>query len=239
MTREDIAALYRLQQTDSAIAEREALLAGLDDGSAAQTELDQQQARLEQAQEKLHQQQAEHRDLELELKGVGEEKREKHDRAYGGRVSDVKELSALAQKLQELARNEDRLEEKILTLLDEIEGTEAELAQQQKLVDDLAGRLREITTTNEQQTQRARKELDELRAGREELAPTIDGGLLRQYDELRARLDGVAIVAVEGRVCTGCNVALPRSTEVRGRRGDTVVKCESCRRMLFFGQESE
>jgi len=239
VTREDLAQLYRLQEIDSAIVEREALLAELDDGTSAQAELDQHQAKLEHLQGELHQQRAEQRNLELELKGVEEDKREKHSRAYGGMVSDPKELAALERKLEELERNKERLEDRILALLDDIEAREAEMEQHQQATDQLERRMREIATSCQQQTQRTHNELEELRAKREELAPTIDVNLLGQYDELRQRLGGVAIVAVVGGMCTGCNLAVPRSTEVRARHGNAIVKCESCRRMLYFPLESK
>lgn len=239
MIREDIARLYRLQEIDSAMGEREALLAGLDDGSAAQGELEAQQAKLESLQEQVHRRQAEQRDLELELEGVEEEARDKHDRAYGGTVSAPKELSALERKLEELERSKQRLEDKILGLLEEMEEGEAEVEAQQGLAEEAADRAREITTDYEQKTQRARNELEQLGAGREELVAEVEAGLLGLYEDLRRRLEGVAIVAVKGGVCTGCNVAIPRSTEVRGRRGEMIAKCESCRRMLFFDADSE
>lgn len=239
MTREDIAQLYRLQDIDTAIAEREALLAGLDDGSSAQAELHAQQGKLDALGEQLHQQRAHQRNLELELESVEEEKQDKSDRAYGGTVSDPKELAALDKKLDELERRKGTLEDRILQLLDRIEQGEAEAEEQQKTTDQAAVRLREITTRYEQQTQRARNELEDLTQRRAEVALTVDAALLRQYDDLRQKLEGLAIVAVEGRVCTGCHVAVPRSTEIKATRGDALVKCENCRRMLYFAQEEE
>lgn len=234
MTRDDIARVYQLQGIDTAIAEREALLAGLDDGSSAEAELDAERGKLDALGKQLHQQRAEQRNLELELAGVEEEKQDKTDRAYGGRVSQPKELEALEKKLDELERRKGTLEDRILRLLDRIEQGEAELAQQQETTDQAASRLREITTRYEQEDQRARNELVDLAQKRAEMVPTIDAALVRQYDDLRQKLEGVAIVVVEGGLCMGCHVALPRSTEIKATRGGALVKCENCRRMLYF-----
>ncbi len=241
MIREHIAQLYRLQNIDSAIAEREALLAGLDDGSSARAELEAQQGRLDALEEQLHRQRADQRNLELELESVEEEKRDKSDRAYGGKVSKPKELAALEKKIEELENRKGVLEDRILALLDQIEQSEAELAEQQKTTKQNEDLLREITTKYEQQSQRAGNELEELRRRRAEAAAAIDAGLLRQYDNLRQKLGGIAIVAVEGGMCMGCHVAVPHSTEIRGTRGDGLAKCENCHRILYFpaGQEED
>ena len=61
--------------------------------------------------------------------------------------------------------------------------------------------------------------------------------VLTQYDTLRGRLGGIAIVALNADgVCTGCHVSVSRSNIMRVNLGNVIVKCESCRRMLCVPQ---
>lgn len=237
MIKDDMAVLYQLQQVDSAIDKREALLAGIDDGTVAGQTLAEAQTALDEAAAALKSLQSQHRDLELELQGIDDEKKEKRDRAYSGIVSDPKELTALEAKIESLGRNTDRVEDLILDKLEEIEQAQTAVDEATKIRDAATVARDEIVAVYEHQTQKARAELEVERAKRDELAPDVSPAVLAQYDTLRERLGGIAIVAVtaEG-VCSGCHVSVSRANIMRVNLGNVIVKCESCRRMLCVAQ---
>ncbi|MGD9496781.1 MAG: zinc ribbon domain-containing protein [Armatimonadota bacterium] len=239
MTRDDFARLYDLQGIDSAIHGREVLLSTADDGSAIAAELAAAQAELERLQEQLHQQQARHRKLELDLATILADRKERSDRCYGGAVTDPKELSALARKIDELSRNADRHEDMILELLEEIERTEQAVTAAQSTVDRLTREHGRIVEHYEQATSQARQEIAELQVRRRELVQDIDEGLVREYEVLRARLQGVAVAALRDGRCSVCNVGVPRSRQPMLERGTAVVKCESCRRILVIPETEQ
>lgn len=233
MTVEDLALLYELQQTDSAIDQREALLAGLDDGTLAGEALAAAEAALDEAEAELRKLQTHHRDLELKLKSIDQEKREKSDRAYGGMVSDPKELQALQRKIEELERNTGRVEDDILETLETVEQAQATVEQCTAARDRAQATHLQVTTSFGQQTEKARSELAELRAKRERLAPGVPPALLKTYDQMRERMQGLAIVMVSGSMCTNCKVTVPSASIQRVARGNEIIKCESCRRILY------
>ncbi len=234
MTGEDFHALYELQTIDSAIDARRTLLAEADDGSDAQAALTAAQAELERLEEDVKKKQARQRQLELDLETILAERAEKSERCYGGMVSDPKELSALAAKIDELGRNADRHEDMILALLDELEAAEAALAAQQETVERLNAEHERIVAKFSASTDQAREEIAELEARRAELVPRIDPGLVREYESLRTRFDGVAVAALRDGRCAVCNVAVPHVQQPMIERGVAVVKCESCRRILVI-----
>ena len=237
MIKDDLAVLYQIQQVDSAIDKREALLAGMDDGTAAGQALEEAQAALDEAAAGLKSLQPQHRDLELELQGIDDEKREKRDRAYSGMVGDPKELTSLEAKLEELGRNTDRVEDLILAKLEEIEQAQAAVDDATAARDAATATRDEIVAVYDHQTQKARAELEVERAKREELVPGVSPAVLTQYDTLRERLGGIAIAAVSADgICEGCHVSVSRSNIMRVKLGNVIVKCESCRRMLCVTQ---
>lgn len=237
MTREDAGRLFNLQVIDSSIDERRKLLETVDDGTAAGSALEQARAELEALQNDLRAKQARQRKLELDLETILADRKERSERAYGGTVSDLKELTALEQKIEELGRNADRHEDMILELLDEIETVEAAVAKQQEKVDRLQSEYDRITENYERTTAQARSEIAELEARRAELVAEIDPDLLGQYEELRARFDGVAVAALRDGNCSVCNVAVPRVQHPMIARATSVVRCESCRRILVIPEE--
>ena len=77
--------------------------------------------------------------------------------------------------------------------------------------------------------------LETLEKARAKLSKTIDGRLLRLYERLSKRYDRAVVPVIEHR-CLGCSMAVPTAKRRSGedRRGDSVVVCESCGRILFF-----
>lgn len=237
MTKEDAQRLFELQTTDSAIDDRRRVLAEVDDGSVALAALEEARAQLEALQADLHAKQARQRKLEMDLAAILADRKERSDRAYGGTVSDLKELTALEKKIEELGRNADRHEDMILALLEEIETVEGAVAEQQARVDRLATEHARIAQHYEQTTVQARAEIAELETRRAQLVALIDPELLRQYEELRSRFDGIAVAALRGGTCSVCKVAVPRVQHPIIARANSVVRCDSCRRILVVPEE--
>ncbi|MGC9318469.1 MAG: zinc ribbon domain-containing protein [Armatimonadota bacterium] len=239
MDKQDFNRLYELQRIDSAIDKRRLLLAEIDDGTDALQQLQQARERLSELQENLQQMQARQRKLELDLQTVEAEKQEKSDRAYGGTVSDPKELSALEKKIAELTRNVGRHEDMILELLEEIDEVEEAVEAQQQRVDRLQAQHEEITQTYETTTTRAREEIEQLQGQRQEVVSELDASLVSQYERLRERLGGVAVAAVIDETCQACQVSVPHGRIPMIERGESVVKCENCLRILVIPAEEE
>ncbi|MEA3399924.1 MAG: C4-type zinc ribbon domain-containing protein [Armatimonadota bacterium] len=239
MDKQDFNRLYKLQMIDSAIDRRRELLETIDDGTEVLQRLEQARERLDQLQKSLREMQARHRKLELDLQTVEAEKQEKSDRAYGGTVSDPKELSALEQKIQELTRNVERHEDMILELLEEIDDVEEAVEAQQQRVDRLQTEHDEITETYQTTTAQAREEIEQLQEQRQEVVSELEPALTSQYEQLRERLGGVAVAAVVDETCQACQVAVPHGRIPTIERGDSVVRCENCLRILVIPDEEE
>lgn len=237
MTPEDFQRLYELQMVDRAIARREEILREVDDGTDAAAQLAEDQERLAELEEELRQKQSRQRKLELDLEGVEEEKQEKSDRAYGGTVSDPRELSALQKKIAELERNMHRHEDMVLELLEEIDELEQQTNAQREKVEEGRAEHEKIVANYEETTAQAREEIEEFEARREELTAEIPAQLLSPYENLRKREEGVAVAAVRDGTCGECMVAIPRARWPMIERGTTIVKCEHCRRILVVPEE--
>ena len=232
MTVEDFQRLHELQTLDLGIDERRALLAKADDGSVARTELEIAQGELEELEEQLRQMRSKQRKLELDLEGVQDEKKEKTDRAYGGTISNPKELSALEQKIEELGRNAARHEDMIFEVMEQVEDLETQTNEQSEKVARLQTIYDATVQTYNETTAQARKEIAELEEAREQLVPELPEPLLTQYEQLRARHGGIAVAVLRGGTCAVCNVAVPRARWARIEEGASVFRCESCQRIL-------
>ncbi len=237
MTPEDFQRLYQLQTVDTRIAQRREIIAQADDGTDAGAELEADLAELAELAEELRQKQSRHRKLELDLEGVEAEKEEKTDRAYGGTISNPKELASLEQKIDELDRNVHRHEDMILEILEEIEELEGRANAQREKSEAQRAAHASLVATFEHTTVQGREEIVDLEATREELVAELPPQLLRPYEELRKRESGTAVALLRGGSCSECNLAVPRARQPMVKRGTAIVKCENCRRILVVPGE--
>jgi len=78
------------------------------------------------------------------------------------------------------------------------------------------------------------RDLAESLQARGESATLIPADVAALYEQLRARLGGVAAAPLVNGRCGGCHLALPATEVARLRKepAETLVRCEQCERIL-------
>lgn len=235
MTR--IRQLYELQLVDTRLARLQGALAALDDGSALRARVDQARAAAEVAQTELHDRQARLRDLELELQSTtGKATKVEHD-LYSGRIGNPKELQAMQEDLEALGRQRHRIEDEMLSLMVEIE---RRLEEVRTVESERDARDRELAEHIEEYAARRRMLTGESEATEKQraaLAAAADPDLLRRYERLRDRKDGIAVTEVISGICAACHMTVPEALRVAAQNSDTVHTCEECGRILYVASE--
>jgi predicted nucleic acid-binding Zn-ribbon protein len=83
-----------------------------------------------------------------------------------------------------------------------------------------------------------RKALDQLNHERSQMVARMNPGLYRQYERIRKARRGLAVAeAVDGR-CNACHMAMRPQFSQELKRGDQVMACESCTRLLYYNPPS-
>ena len=81
------------------------------------------------------------------------------------------------------------------------------------------------------------KELSRCLEQRGSTASKVDAGLLSMYERIRKAKDGLAFVLVKGSTCQGCFMELPPQVVNELMKGDKIVTCERCSRLLYWEGE--
>jgi predicted nucleic acid-binding Zn-ribbon protein len=81
--------------------------------------------------------------------------------------------------------------------------------------------------------------LAQLRALREDLCRELPGDVLRRFDGLFRVRGGIAVARVDKDSCAACHVRLRPQVLNLARRGEELVTCESCRRILYVDDSDE
>jgi predicted nucleic acid-binding Zn-ribbon protein len=85
-----------------------------------------------------------------------------------------------------------------------------------------------------QKTAEDQAALKELFAERAGMVAKLDPGLVNNYERIRKTRGGIAIAeAIDGR-CSRCYISLRPQFFQELKRGDKVMTCESCNRILYY-----
>ncbi len=125
-------------------------------------------------------------------------------------------------------------EDEALEALQEADGHGEEEARLTEQVREGQARLADLQAEIDRQTRVYASEIEGLARQRDELRSSISPDILDAYDRQAARHSHTALAEVRDRVCLGCYTQITKQTENLLLRGDKLVHCHSCGRMLLL-----
>lgn len=182
----------------------------------------------------IHELERTQRRLEDEVDRLEAKALDSDSRLYGGQVSALKELQALATEVESLRGRKRGREDELLEVMEAIEPLHAEL-------DRLAGQDAALTHEAEgvagvlaEREGEIDAQLAAEVAARDAVAARVSAELLATYERLRQRLDGVGVARVDAGRCTGCHLSLSavELDSLRRAAGGQPVSHEECGRIL-------
>ena len=234
--KEQLAELYALQKIDSGVDALKRKFAALDKGAGEKTSYDAANAAFKELDHALHGVSGMLKDTELEQKAVEEKRAAEEKKLYSGTVRNPKELTAMQEEVEMLARQRGRLDEKIILLMDEVEMAKQHQLAAKKTLSAARAALKAKLAIAQSAYDEMSAMGQRLMAHRKEAEKKIPAPLLQRYNSLRAANQGVGIAAVvDGNTCDGCRMGLPSQIVTRVRLGKDIETCLNCGRMLCEG----
>jgi len=127
-----------------------------------------------------------------------------------------------------------KAEDRILELMTEsepldrnVKAAELSLTSEKQQVESEKNQARERTGVDQ-------KAAAELMAERAEIVKSVPPPLYQRYERVKASRKGQAIAEVVDGRCTACQIVLRLQYFQDLKRGDTVLSCESCQRILYW-----
>jgi predicted nucleic acid-binding Zn-ribbon protein len=238
-TRTEQRRLLELQQVDTAIRRLRHRRANLPEQQALDDRADlhgRVQSELSAARERLDRLERGQRRHERELDTVERRYASETQRKYSGVIKVPKELEALDAELSSLEGRKSDLEDTLLEIMEQREETEALIATLTEREAALALEVAAAATLRDEAAAEIEEELAKRAAERKVVAADLPDTMLRYYDEIRARKDGVAVAELQQRTCAGCRLELTTTelTEVREQVNHGLARCEQCGRILVL-----
>lgn len=229
--------LLRVQEHDTAadrLRHRRDNLAEVAALRASEDELVALEATLAEVQSKAAEAARAQRRLEGDLSLLESKLTELDAKLYSGAVTVPRELEAMQSEGKAMRERRAGLEDEVLEAMGERETLDAQLAaleERRAGLDAECARLRAAVAEAQAQVER---ELATELAARSEAAAAIPAGVATLYEDLRARLGGVAAAPLVNGRCGGCHLALPATEidRIRKEPADALVRCEQCDRIL-------
>lgn len=227
--------LYQLQLVDSEWEQKSQRLAAVEQELGNDQDVVRAHQAVQESEASLAVLRGQLRSLELEVSTLNDKLKKNQERLYGGKVRNPKELSSLQEEAAALRRRRSELEDEQLTLMIGVEEEEAELAERQ-------ARLRQIQSSwraNQEILVSEKRDLEGRLADLEDQRSTIrarlGAGDLANYDDLRQRFSGIAVVVLKRGICQTCGVDVPTSVARAVERGEGMHYCPVCSRLLVAG----
>jgi uncharacterized protein len=175
------------------------------------------------------------RELEAALQDA--ESKNKERRMRLGRIRNDKELIVAQREIEVAKEANSRLEEEILTLLEQNEAVDGGLREAEGELSALEERFAKHEESARGRIGQLRAEIEGDRGAREAMASRLSVPLRKRYEQIFARRGGVAVVEVRRGICSGCNMHLPPQLAIEIQKGRDVHLCPSCNRILFWRAE--
>jgi uncharacterized protein len=175
-----------------------------------------------------------HRDKEAEFKQGTEKLKRTKDRLL--EVKTNKEYQAMLKEIETIEQKNSQIEDEIIILLDKIEALKNHL----KKVDEEFEIYRQ---QHENERTNAQEELElidkkflfcqeKLNDVLKELHPE----LLRKYEMIKGRNNGLAVVSVRKGICDGCHMNIRPQLYNDLQKFDQILACPNCQRIIYWDE---
>ena len=235
--KEKLAALYALQQQDSALDAIKRAAAALDPGKAEHAAYTEAKTAHNAAAEALAATTAEIHDAELEKKSIAEKKTQIEAKTNSGKITNYKELQSLIDEVAMFDRQTATLDERILLLRTDLEEAQYQTKAAKAKLSAATAAFREVNDAYKKQIETMQAQGGELAKSRAEVLKLAPKDLLPRYEALRGSRGGVAIAALQdGNACGGCKMGLGSALVGRVKAGQEIATCDNCQRILVAAE---
>src|SRR5580658_1329678 len=154
------------------------------------------------------------------------------DQMLGAKTDE--QYKAFQHEIEYIEKETRKAEDRILELMAESESLDGNVKKAEAALKEEKTVVEAEKTSARERTAVDRTQLEQLRGERGEVAAKLPRATLAAYDRIWKKRNGVVVAeAVAGR-CTACQITLRPQYFQDLRRGDQVMFCESCGRIVYY-----
>ena len=147
-------------------------------------------------------------------------------------VKNNREYSALLQEMERARESISVAETAVLEAMEELESARQDVEEGERDVTSLLGGIEEEERGIEERAQALEVNLADLQVRRGTLGEDLSPEVMLRYKKIIARRSpAVAVVSAES--CTGCRVGISPQSYIEVLRGEALIECGQCKRILI------
>ena len=165
------------------------------------------------------------------------EQRGRAERAERNLMSSKKqdEYTAAIREADAARKQISTLETQILETMETLEQTDAALKERADQIASLNSDREARLNLFDDETRAQSEQLAGARSERDKVFAALPKALSSLYSRISARIrDGVAVAEARNRSCTACFMSLRPQVMAEIRRGEEVITCDNCGRILYY-----
>jgi len=191
---------------------------------------------IEELKAKIEAAETQRRELEAQL--ADEMSRIKERQAKMMQVQTNREYQSLLKEIEDGKKSIKEKEEEVVRIMETSEADAKIMAEQENLIKEEKKALAVESAQVEKHAGEVEGKKAKIVAKRNAMAKNINNASLRKYDMLRTRRNGKAVVGVVNGICQGCFMSIPPQHFNDILKGDRILNCPTCQRILFHRPES-
>ncbi len=150
-----------------------------------------------------------------------------------------KEYQAHLFEIEQSRKKKDSIEESVLETMERVEENKKAI-QELEIQAQEAQKAFEVEKIRlEGEIAKLTNELTDLSQQQQQVADIVEKPLLDRYNRLKTMRKGYAVAEVKNGACGGCRLQLPPQLVAEVRRGQELMDCSYCHRILFMAHHLE
>lgn len=154
-------------------------------------------------------------------------------------IKTQKEYQAVSKEITTAKKLKTELEEQVLQKITQIDEVRTDVNGRQENLQLLTQNIGERKAELVGQIDQLKSAMAEENTAREDAVKALPASVVRRYTLLRQQRRGIAVVEAREGCCSGCNMNLPPQLYNSLYRGEDLITCPHCQRILVMRQEQQ
>ncbi|OQY12462.1 MAG: hypothetical protein B6I31_03115 [Desulfobacteraceae bacterium 4572_19] len=235
ITKKDLKTLIKLQDIQTEIQRLTRILNSVD-GKKAKLDLELKKFKVLLATNENVYNTLNTRKKELEDEHRASESRIEKSRETLKIITTNKEYQVLLREIDDNTKKRSTMEDELLFLMEEVEKAEKAIKERQTEFLLLSKRISSEKELLESSCINDKEELSDFKEQLEIVGKNLDSKLMNRFKGIAASSNGIAVVKVVDSVCTGCHLNVPPQLNIEIKRGESLIFCHQCHRILYWSE---
>ena len=154
-------------------------------------------------------------------------------------ITTHREYEALDKEIKDASEKESQLRKELQTEERHFEDLSAKMSRKEQDLEMGKTEMEEKKASWARNVEAYQAQLESLKIREGEIVPDLDPEIVFKFERIIRSKQNRGIVAVKGNVCDGCHMILPAQFANEVHKGEDIVFCPYCSRILFYQEQEE